>query len=426
MLQHLAYLLRYTLKIPQFPLIQIIATTNEIVIAFMVAILLLSDFSERDIIGLLALMMIASGAFLSIARNFYNQHRVGVVRSMLLLAAFGMTFFSFSNDNVGSLLFVLAASSIICCRDIMAAQLHGSIREQSERHGTDTAQIFAFVIGFGILFSAFTLYVVGLIADQNFNHALSGLALCLVFVAILLSKNSPNKKVDPGVDSDFGSKINIPYSVYAQCCLSFCYNGVSYFGRRLAIPLLVIEAGDRFGFSDSVFSVLGLTVGLLALLGLVSQRVKGRGTMDPRLLMFLNYFFGLAAWLSIGLGLYAVEHFSDHTLTITLIGLIVIMLAAEVSSKLWSVGFMESIKLEAIRYGDGCQYRTTELQHAFLGVFLWMKNLGAGAGFILAYAMYDLGTVGAMVAVAIVAAIYGVIAYNILTKRLWNPLPEGA
>lgn len=425
MISHLGQLLHYTFRIPQFPVIQAIATVNELIIAFMVAILIVFGFSEKDIVGLLGLMMLSCGGFLSLGREFYTRHRVAVVRSLLLFASAGMTAFAVFESALGAVCFVMASGSILCCRDIMAAQLHGSIREQSEQHGTDTAQIFAFVIGFGILFSSMMLYLMGLIADQHLSIAILTLAFVVFMAALKLGHGTPNQSTETKQAVEH-NRLDIPASIYAQCLLSFCYNAVSYFGRRLAVPLLVIEAGRRFGFSDSLFSVLGLTVGLLALLGLVSQRVKGTGGMSPRTLMFLHYFIGIVTWLMVGLGLYAVEHFTEAALTWTLMALMVVMLGAEISSKLWSIGFMESIKLEALRYGNACGKQTTDYQHAFLGVFLWMKNLGAGTGFILAYLMYDLGVVGAMMALSLLAGVYGVLAIRMLVGRLWITAEQGA
>ena len=308
----------------------------------------------------------------------------------------------------------IALACLILGRDLLFMQLHNSIRRKGEVYGADTQGVLACAIAFGILYSTANLLVMGVIADTSMPMA-NALMAAVLFAATLHLGGSARKRMTSGVrEGSHATAIRVPASIHGQCVLSFLYNAICYFARRLAVPLIVIEAGNRLGFSENLFAVLGIIVGLITLLSLVGQRTARAGRRSARRLMIINYFVGVVTWLALIVGIHAMASVPERHLYYLIAGLLAVILIAEISAKLWTVGFLEDIRQQAQAHGK--QDDTANRHAAYLAVLIWNKNIGAGAGLLAGYLFYAAGIMETMAIFSAAAMTYG-IGFVLLTTR---------
>lgn len=353
--------------LPSWRAQQSLVILSETVIAFLALFLLESGVSEMRTLGLLAGIYLATGLAIRLHRLHLGGHPRIVPVALMVLATAGSiaTLVSPTPESL-----VLAAFGILTLKDLATTSAIGDIHRAADRIGSAPTQLVSTGMLIGAILVMAALWGSGQILTVSPDTWAALVALfCAGFLVMLLRGGVKIRGSRTGRD--------LPQVARLYCYLSMAYNATGFVGKRFVLPLAIAQMARGLGLGADAYTSLGVVLSLLVLLGLATRGISG--TMgDPRIMMFGGFFTGLFLWLALGL-LLGGQSAGWVQACIAMVCLLVI----EISSKVWTLGFVECLR-RAARDAGGKDAAETEL--ACFGFFMEVKGYGAGLGFLVAMA----------------------------------------
>jgi len=352
------------MSLPSWRAQQSLVILSEAVISFLTLFLIKSGVAEVRILGLFALLYLGGGLMVRLHLSRI-LHPMIVPAGLAALAAAG-ALISIVTPHPEAI--VLAAIGVLTLKDLATSGAVGDVHRAADRIGMPPTRL----VTTGMLIGALLMIAVlwGGAQVLTFSPALwIGLvAAAATSVLYLLLRGSIEIRRSK-------SRVVIPRDVRLTCTLSMVYNAVSFVGKRFLLPIAVAHAALTLNLGPDTYTSLGLILSLLVLLGLATRGLSGK-MANPRVMMYGGFFSGLSLWGILSASIAFLE--MTWGLALFAVGL---LLMIEITAKVWTLGFIEVLRLEA-RRPDSPDKHNTEL--AYFGYFMEMKCYGASIGFLVA------------------------------------------
>lgn len=274
----------------------------------------------------------------------------------------------------------LSAMLGLTIRDAQQSVFHARMSDLS-----DSPQVFSIMTILGmILIPTFTiglniaLSFVTKGSEQIALYAQVGLSLILMTVLV----KEPSMSHGPSSDNT-----TVPPLVRHICWYSFFYNSTSFPIRMIVSPLIIYAAIIELGYDQQAISITGAIIGFIAVLGILLRLLLPSQTTKNRVMMVRYHRIGILFMLAVFfLALGMQRHWWPSDLLPAVVMLVIVFqLGLEVTSKLWSLGFIGTLRRLTLNSNGSSQlYQVSYLY------FMSMKNLGSCAGFVLAAGSYFL------------------------------------
>lgn len=420
MIKHTLTLFKTILSVKSWPPFQLFACITEVLIGFSALILLTAGVSEKNALGLIGILMLVSAMVILKTKENYKKNET---LSLFLLSSIGvvsLVLYSFLQNEYRFLLFVLGVGIILATRDLMLSSVMAKIRLKAISNRIELTQVTALMMMSGACLTIFFTGMIGFIIDQDIERGIEIAIVLMITLTIantwVRNRESTLIEISKTQDGEMIKRdFKAPMSIYVLCLLSSLYNATAFVGKRFIVPLLVLKSSEKLGLSDSVFTNLAMIAGFMALISLIKP--KGVNSFSSKKLMLVNFHIGMIFWIVMTFGFYWIEHVSKD-LMIVIIGLLLLTyLVLEVTTKLWSVGFINELKVLSECDSIEEKYHNDTYQK-YLNIYMYMKNIGSALGFFIAYLIYnEVGIIITMTILASLAICYGLFSDNFLYRR---------
>jgi hypothetical protein len=343
---------------------QALILTSEILMSFLALFLISNGIDQMRALALFCGIYLVSGLLVRLQREV----RPGVRLMPMILAVGGAAATVTTAAGVAPALSIsLAALCIFTLKDLSTTSAVGDIHAAATRVGLPPISL----VSTGMLLGALLMIVLLSGAGHVLEHAPWGwLAFLLIVNACILASLMRGiiRIKTPA------ARILIPGHVRAICALSVLYNATYFVGRRFVLPLAVAQMAQDLGLGEQAYASLGMVLSLLVLLGLATRSMSGRKT-DPHQMMYAGFFSGLLLWIALSLLVLFTPGITGVIAALACLFLI------EITTKIWSLGFIDVLRLAS---RDASPASLSEVELAYFGYFMEMKNYGAAIGFAIA------------------------------------------
>jgi hypothetical protein len=353
------------LELPSWRAQQCLVVLSEVLISFLALFLIKEGVPAGSVLIIFSTIYMSSGFCIRLHRKnlFTKEGLVPFFLAALALAGIACVFFT--NYPI---LIALTAFGVITLKDLVAVGAVGDIHKAADKMGVPPSSLVSVGMFIGALTTMFVLSGSGPLLTffpSVWMVTIGACCVCLFwFVSIGLMKVPV-----------CSSKIVLPLKTKLTCFLSMIYNATSFVGKRFIVPLAVAKITYDLGFEESAYTVLGAVLSLLVLLGLSLRGFSG-GRFSSRKMMYGGYFSGLCLWLFLAFIL-ASSFLGWPAAILALVCLLLI----EITAKIWTLGFVDTLRLQAKENEDIIQ-GSTEI--AYFTYFMELKGYGAGVGFLVA------------------------------------------
>lgn len=312
--------------------------------------------------------------------NFF-KHQKEILTSTIIFSLFFSFIFLFNQSILImglSILLLFMFSEIYSIKGINSLTLN-----KSKKESQDTISIATL---YSIILPSFLFFIVGLFSDKNndnFLYFLISLQFIVGFLFLTSKKELKNKD-----NKQFNVFHNVPLSIHTHTFLSLLYNSTSFLGRFLLLPILTIKISDIYGFQDDIFMIFGIFIGLISISNLLYDSIIKSKEINYHKMMSKNVTILSIIWSFLSAFYLIIDYkYIDGTLLNIIVAIsILLILFTDYFSKLWSIGFVNSLK-----------EHSSELDFEFnksLFLFNIYKNLGFSLGFLFVFLLYDIISFG--------------------------------
>lgn len=375
--------LKIILKSHGWQTFQLISLNFFVLFNFFSLILIKEGISKHIILLFFSIFYISNVIVLLLTTNKYIDNGKKILTTLISLFLLFILIFNL-NSKYGYLFLFISTGLLFLIKEFTNINFLKEIYLESEKNNIDSQNLITLSLFIGMLLPSFYNPFMGFLFNININYGLS-----LIFISMLLSlyfvaKRNKNiiKIKSPILDFK-----QIPNSVYLQCLLSLFYNNICFFCKFFLIPFAILKFSQEYGFSKDVFKILGLFLGLSALLSFIKlNKIKKINSFN---LMLTNYFIGIICFLIIIVDFCL---FKNHILKnqIVIISLfIVTFIIIEITTKLWSAGFIESLN-QIVRNINTNEDAQENNHNKIFSIFMIFKSLGGFFGFFITFLFYNL------------------------------------
>lgn len=352
--------------IPAWRVQQGLVILAEALMSFLALFLLETGLAQTEVLAIFALVYGGCGVCVRIQRTALLPASLsGLLPAGLGVLALGGVAAALVSPQPATL--ALAAFGTMTLKDLVTTGAVSDVHRAAERLGLAPTRL----VSTGMLVGALLMIVV-LTGSGRLLSVAPSLWLLLIAGAcaallVLILRRSVEIKTP-------AASPHLPRNIRLICTLSLLYNAVSFAGKRFIVPLAVATMARDLNLGADAYAMLGTLLSLLVLLGL-SLRSISNGRFAPRSMMFSGFFTGLALW-----GVLAHLVAAPSLTWTTALTALVCLLLVEITAKIWTLGFIETLRLEARSSSR------PEADLAYYGYFMELKGYGAGMGFLVALA----------------------------------------
>jgi len=276
-----------------------------------------------------------------------------------------------------NVIFILLATAIVfVIKDFINVNFYSKISDISTKENLNSQNIIATSLLIMMLISALFNPVIGSLFDLNLKYGITLTLFMSFFITYILIKNKPNTVIKKTTLN----KLTLSRRTHFHCILSFLYNSTSFFCFFFIVPSSIYKIARQFGFDENTFKIMGLILGVSALFSIANfNKIK----IESFKLLFINYFLGIFCWVLIALTYYFFENETIKNNYILGFLFIIPFLTVQVSSKLWSAGFIDYLK--NIVNNEHKESNQLEAHKQSLSLFMIYKTLGGFYGFFIAF-----------------------------------------
>ena len=198
----------------------------------------------------------------------------------------------------------------------------------------------------------------------------------VVLASMLISLIRLDKNYEASSKS---TKANIPFSAKIICWYSMLYNATSFPVRMIVSPLIIYGAIKAMGIDDYAIGLTGSVIGLITILATLIRLLLPNSQIDSVLVMTRYHRIGILtmmAIVAISIGL-SQDFWSPKAMPWVITTGACLHLSLEVTAKLWSLGFITTLRELTFKEGNSSVYQAAYLH------FMSMKNFGSSLGFLL-------------------------------------------
>lgn len=308
--------------------------------------------------------------------NFFKHQKeilnLIIISSLCLSIAF---LFNHSIITIGfSILLLFMFSEIYMIKGLNSLTKGIEVKESQDTISISTL--------YTILLPSIFYFIVGLFSDKNNDNFLYFIISFQFIVGSLFLftqkelKNVSNQKFNVFTD--------IPFEIHAHTFLTLLYSSISFLGRFILLPTLMIQISSVYGFEDNLFMVFGIFIGLMSVTNLIYDSIIKSKEINYYKLMSKNVTFLSLIWLTLSISYLLImnEYISGLLFNIVIVINIITILLVDYFSKLWSIGMLNSLK-----------EHSNDINIDFnKSLFLLNihKNLGFSIGFLFVFLLYDI------------------------------------
>ncbi len=310
------------------------------------------------------------------------------------------------------------AGFVVAARDSLGTSVLSQFQQAAIERRLAPTSVIAMSFGLGVVITATVLAGSGILADRSPGILYAAIGLLLVPLA--LAEKTARRRSAGDLGSD--GRIPIPRPVVLHCLLSGIYNPASFIARRYLVPAATMEIAASFELDSSVMSIMGVLLGIMTLMAFIGRSARGLDGKDGISafhMMTGGYFAGLILWGIILLAMHLMKTM-DPASAIWLTALLIAALAfMEIASKIWTIGFVEGLRLQSKFHGGK---NSEQHNKAYLGVFMTVKSIGVSAGFLVAAALAPFMNVLLLAALLIAMALgYLILFFFLCPREVYRP-----
>lgn len=308
--------------------------------------------------------------------NFFKHQKE--ILNAIIISSLGLSvtfLFNHSIIAIGcSVLLLFMFSEIYIIKGINSLTKGKEIKESQDTIAISTL--------YTILMPSIFFFLVGLFSDKNNDNFLYFIIVFQFIIgSIFLFTQKELKNVS---NQKFNVFTDIPIEVHAHTFLTFLYSSISFLGRFILLPTLMIEISSVYGFEDNLFMVFGIFIGLMSVTNLIYDSIIKSKEINYYKLMSKNVTFLSLIWLTLSISYLLImnEYISGLLFNIVIVINIITILLVDYFSKLWSIGMLNSLK-----------EHSNDINIDFnKSLFLLNihKNLGFSIGFLFVFLLYDI------------------------------------
>lgn len=345
-------------------------------LGFFSMIMAVENKSDHYIWGTLSIFYVIK--FLAFLLVKEQNIKNGKATILFLISFFQIFFIFYIFTNNYNYIFV-SMIFIFVLQDLIMVNLFNDIKTISKKNQYREQEVIAVSLIIVIIISAIFKPLMGFILDENIKYGLFVL-FCFSFLILFfaLFKNSIKISI---LENNIGKTPNI---IYLHCILSFFYNSISFFCSFFILPLFIIEISNKTNYPIGSFSILGIVLGVAALLTFSTKSLK---ISNSKNITMINYFIGIVCWnlLLLSYYLYNKDIIVNNLFAILLS--IIPFLTVQVTSRLWSAGFLEQISMLSNKE----QSEESNIIHKrALSIFFALKSLGGFFVFFIVFLTHNL------------------------------------
>jgi hypothetical protein len=352
---------------------QALVLLSESAMSFLALFMLKEGLGQESILGIFCAIFVASGMIIrSQRRRLVPDPKLIplILSSVATIAALCAAL-----SIAPAITLAIAALCVMSIKDMSTTTAVGDIHRAAEDSGQSPVNL----VSTGMLLGALLMIVLLALGGRLLDLAPWGWTAFLLaanvgaLVAIL--RGVIRLKAPAAV-------LPVPLSVQAICGLAVLYNATHFVGRRFVLPIAIAQLAIELGLGDQAYSALGGILSLLVLLGLATRSFSG-GSTNSFTLMLAGYLSGLALWIMLSVILNFTAGLVSAALAVLCLFLI------EITSKVWTLGFIETLRLKARCEGNPSP--SSEVELTYFGYFMEVKSYGAAIGFAAALASLLIG-----------------------------------
>ncbi|MDP5039024.1 MAG: hypothetical protein NWP80_01095, partial [Candidatus Gracilibacteria bacterium] len=330
----------------------------------------------------------------------------------LLLIFLSVFAYFFSGEYI---YFLCSVIFVMTSRDLFNTNSYGELNNIADKNKINPTKLIGFSYILGVVIAVLLLPFFGLIADDNliyFTYFLMFLITVIFFYFLIINYKEFKTKTIVKFE-----KFKTPKTVYLQSLLSALCGITVFFGVRFLFPVFLYSVAVKYGLDKNIFSIIGIFAGIIALLNLISKKEinlpKNKDLMINNYLLyvFCRFLFGILFYVFLQLDNKIFEY-------IIIFFVIILNIIMEYSSKIWSIGFIQTLKEQSHFYQKDPN-KVNLTYNSYLSTFVIFKALGGALAFGIAYLLYFI------LNLEIILIIFSVISiiYGIYIKKYFNNLP---
>lgn len=356
-----------------------LALSNEALLAFASLTLLFLQVEEQLILFLFAAYYGLSSAILRAQAFLSSHYRRQLARFLwvLILLSYGLAFFYI--DKAPWIMIALMVG-VLTLRDMFQVNLFAELEIYARRLNFPSDKLISAHILLLMMMPVFVMPLLGGLADWDLQYYVAAVAGFFCVSTLRLFKGTSEKD---GREKPSLHQMSVPLSVHLHCLLSTSINSVLFLCRRFFVPLMILQFADSLSLEESSFKLLGMILAVFALIGVLSR--PDQKAPHPRRQMFVHYFIHLVGWVGF---LFACLMLGEGNLYVTCLLGIVSMIAVELTSKFWSIGFYGSLK-RLSDFHDLQRGRDMQRYQIYLSYLMYYKSIGGSFGFLVAALFWD-------------------------------------
>ena len=257
---------------------------------------------------------------------------------------------------------------------------------------------------YSVLFPAFAFVFIGFFSDKNEYFIIySIIGIKILVISLFISSFKKIEKTRPY------NVFKLIIDIHRHTLLSLMYNSVSFVGLFMLVPLILIEISHHLGVENHSFKILGVLIGLMSIANLIYSLFLKNKEIQYQVMMRNNVSILCSIWITLSIVYVALKNYdiNSHYVLIISIVLVALVLSIDYFSKLWSIGFLNSLR--NLSEDKDIPYEKS------LYLFNIYKNLGFSFGFLLVYIFSPIINLSyIMIIISIVTIVY---SYSLTFKK---------
>lgn len=369
---------------------------NDACLAFSAILMVMWNIPEVTILWAFSIYFLGSSLMLRMSSKINTAY-------LFLLLMVSMAACAFFARESAQLLIPAMLMILLTVIDLLKISLMGVLKEMA----SDTQRDYVSVVSTNnimfLFMTGISLPLFGLIGSLGAKIFFS----CMfILVALSYWQSRGQGMLSPG--STNGRMVKLSKEAKLLSGLSFSMNVVSFLSRRFILPLIVIKISADFDMADDALPIFGSVLGFVALFTMAF-----RGSLKPGAtyrLMFTHYYIVLGGWFLMSMMLIFGK--SD---VYTVLGMMLLMLVIDYSTKIWAVGFMGQTG-EVADKDNQVFYEANRLRSYFSSQ-IFLRSIGAGLGFAMAALLYSVLEIQSILMVFSGTALLSGLTINLLLNK---------
>ena len=384
---------------------QFLITVKVVILSFLTITLQSLDFSSKNALAVFAGINLISSIMIKASKKQHLKNPVRLVRYGLaasggFLFTFSLTYSLYPYTSLILLTVGITTITVVC--DLFGSESLISIHNAANKHAIDRVLLMT-VSGFVTsVIVAIAFPVFGTIADLSpilFFLSMSLLILYALTFKAFSSDNCVSKKTS--ID-----KFKPPRGLFGMAVL---FNSVTLIGRYFILPLFVADVALEYGFTGNVIRLIGIILGVIALIALISRVSIKKIELPAQTSMNFGFIVGVISWVGITINSMAQNTIFNLSISILLI------IIFEITVKFWNAGYFGLLR----EFADNDEIGTNpEIRYSsYFSSHLGTNKVCSGISFLLMYLLYDFIEPGNLVVISGFIAILYMLIYNSALRK---------